>query len=103
MEVWSDAILKAGGRDWSGIKGGKRARSSSGDGPAIYALTESKVFNRKAITRVTTAAGRNIALKEGDPIKLDKKRFTNYTATLRAFARALADGVTNLPDGKKGS
>ncbi|MBB4276032.1 hypothetical protein [Rhizobium mongolense] len=61
------------------------------------------VFNCKAITRVTTAAGRNIALKEGDPIKLDKKRFTNYTATLRAFARALADGVTNLPDVKKGS
>ncbi|APO68699.1 hypothetical protein IE4872_CH03098 [Rhizobium gallicum] len=58
-------------------------------------------FNRKAITRVTTAAGRNIA-KEGDPIKLDKKRFTNYTATVRAFARALADGVTNLPDVKKG-
>ncbi|WP_455873028.1 hypothetical protein [Rhizobium yanglingense] len=49
------------------------------------------VFNRKAITRVTTAAGRNVALKEGDPIKLDKKRFTNYTATLRAFARALAE------------
>ncbi|WP_074060313.1 hypothetical protein [Rhizobium etli] len=61
------------------------------------------VFIRKAITRVTTAAGRNIALKEGGPIKLDKKRFTNYTATLRAFARALADGVTNLPDVKKGS
>jgi hypothetical protein len=42
-------------------------------------------------------------LKEGDPIKLDKERFTNYMATLRAFARALADGVTNLPDVKKGS
>jgi hypothetical protein len=25
MDVWGDAILKAGGRDWSGIKGGKRA------------------------------------------------------------------------------
>ncbi|WP_230173821.1 hypothetical protein [Rhizobium sp. CECT 9324] len=25
MEVWGDAILKAGGRDWSGIKGSKRA------------------------------------------------------------------------------
>jgi hypothetical protein len=25
MEVWGDAILKAGGRDWLGIKGGKRA------------------------------------------------------------------------------
>jgi hypothetical protein len=42
-------------------------------------------------------------LKEGDPIKLNKERFTNYMATLRAFARALADGVTNLPDVKKGS
>jgi len=29
MEVWGDAILKAGGRDWSVIKDGKRARSSS--------------------------------------------------------------------------
>jgi hypothetical protein len=62
-----------------------------------------QTIDRKAITRVTTAAGRNIALKEGDPIKLDKKRFTNCTATLRAFARALADGVTNLPDVGKGS
>jgi hypothetical protein len=25
MEVWGDAILKARGRDWSGIKGGKRS------------------------------------------------------------------------------
>ena len=102
MEVWGDAILKAGGRDWSGIKGGKRARSSSSTVRNLCAHGI-PVFNRKAINRVTTAAGRNIALKEGDPIKLDKKRFTNYTATLRAFARALADGVTNLPDVKKGS
>ncbi len=25
IEIWGDAILKAGGRDWSGIKGRKRA------------------------------------------------------------------------------
>ena len=49
MEIWGDAILKAGGRGRSGIKGGKL------------------VFNRKAIPK--------IALEEGDPIKLDKKRF----------------------------
>ena len=56
------------------------------------------VFNRKAINRITAAAGRKIALKEGDPINLDKKRFTTYTATLRAFARVLADGVSSLPN-----
>ncbi|MBZ9774008.1 hypothetical protein [Mesorhizobium sp. CO1-1-8] len=102
MEIWGDAILKASGRDWSGIKGSKRA--------VVEAVTVRNlcahgipVFNRKAINRIAAAAGRNIAVKEGDPIKLDKKRFTNYTATLRAFARALADGVTSLPDVKKGS
>lgn len=56
------------------------------------------VFNRTAVNRITAAAGRAIAIKEGDPIRLDKKRFTAYTATLRALARTLADGVTNLPD-----
>lgn len=99
-EVWGEAILKAGGRDWTGIKGGKRA--------VVETVTVRNllshgipVFNQKAINRITAAAGRKIALKDGDPIKLDKKRFAEYTATLRAFARALADSVTNLPDNHK--
>ena len=98
IEVWGEAILKAGGRDWSGLKGGKRA--------VVEAVTVRNlcahgipVFNAKAINRITAAAGRSIALKDGDPIKLNKKRFTAYTADLRAFARALADSVTSLPDG----
>jgi hypothetical protein len=45
-------------------------------------------LNQKAIAQVTAAAGSDIALKEGDPIKLDKKRFTNYTATLPKGAGA---------------
>lgn len=99
VEVWGEAILTAGSRDWSKIKGGKRG--------VVEAITVRNlcahgipVFNTKAVNRITAAAGRNIAIKEGDPIRIDKKRFTTYTATLRAFARVLADGVTNLPDAK---
>lgn len=101
VEVWGDAILKAGGRDWSGIKGGKRAVVES---VTIRNLCAHgiPVFNRKAINRIEAAVGRKVAIKEGDPIKLDKKRFTAYTSTLRAFARVLADGVTSLPDVKTG-
>ena len=97
VEVWGEAILKAGGRDWSASKGGKRA--------IVEAVTVRNlcahgipVFNQKAINRIAMAAGRSITLKDGDPIKLDKKRFTAYTATLRAFARLMADSVTSLPD-----
>ena len=97
VEVWGEAILKVGGRDWKGVKGGKRA--------VVEAVTVRNlcahgipVFNQTAINRIATAAARKIALKDGDPIKLDKKRFTSYTATLRAFARVLADSVTNLSD-----
>lgn len=102
MEVWGEAILKAGGRDWSGIKGGKRA--------VVEAVTVRNlcahgipVFNKKAINGISAASPRKIALKDGDPIRLDKKRFTAYTATLRAFARALADSVTNISDSGKSS
>lgn len=100
VEVWGEAILKAGGRDWSAIKGGKCA--------VVEAVTVRNlcahgvpVFNRKAINRIKAAAGRAIPLKEGDVIKLDKKHFTAYTATLRTFARLLADSATNLPDVSK--
>lgn len=99
-EVWGEAILKAGGREWAGVKGGKRA--------VVGAVTVRNlcahgipVFNQTAVNRIAAAAGRKIALKDGDPIKLDKKRFTAYTATLRAFARLLADSVTSLPDSHK--
>ncbi len=97
MEVWGDAILRAGGRNWSALKGDKRA--------VVEAVTVRNlcahgvpVFNRKAVNRIAAAAGRKAAPREGDPIKLDKKRFAAYTATLRAFARALADSVASLPD-----
>ncbi|MFT2215085.1 hypothetical protein ACLJYM_25000 [Rhizobium giardinii] len=102
MEVWGDAILKASGRNWSGIKGGRRARLSSSDGQQSMHLINKG--NQPKGDHPSNDGGRaQYALKEGDPINLDKKRFTNYTATLRAFARALADGVTNLPDVKKGA
>jgi len=102
VEMWGEAILQVGSRDWSAIKGGKRG--------VVEAVTVRNlcahgipVFNRKAINRISAAAGRKLALNEGDLIKLDKKRFTTYTATLRAFARVLADAVTSLPDAKIGS
>lgn len=102
VEVWGDAILRCGARNWSGIEGGKRA--------VVEAITVRNlcahgipVFNRKAVNRMEAAAGRKIAIKEGDPIRLDKKKFVAYTSTLRAFARSLADAATNLPDVKSGS
>lgn len=99
VEVWGDAILKAGSRDWSGIKGGKRAvvEAISVRNLCAHGIP---VFNRKAVNRMTTAAGRKIAIKEGDPIRLDKKKFATYTATLKAFARCLADAAANLPNAK---
>jgi len=33
----------------------------------------------------------------GDQVGLSKKQFVNYMSTLRAFARLLADAVSNLP------
>lgn len=97
VEAWGEAILKAGSRDWSNVKSGKRG--------VVEAITVRNlcahgipVFNRTAVNRIRAAAGRSIAIKEGDPIRLDKRKFTTYTATLRAFARTLADAVTNLPD-----
>lgn len=97
VEVWGEAILKAGARGWSDVDGGKPG--------VVEAITVRNlcahgipVFNRTAVNRITVAAGGAVTIKEGDPIRLDKKRFTDYTATLRAFARTLADGVANLPD-----
>jgi hypothetical protein len=99
VEAWGEAILMAGSRDWGDVKGGKRG--------VVEAITIRNlcaqgipVFNRKAVNRIRAAAGRGIAIKEGDRIRRDKKRLTTYTATLRAFARTLADGVTSLPDVK---
>lgn len=98
MEAWGDAILKAGARNWSSIKGGKRA--------VVEAITVRNLFahglpafNQKTVNRIAAASNRLIALEAGDPITLNKKAFTTYTSTLRTFARLLADGVTNLPDG----
>jgi hypothetical protein len=97
IEAWGEAILKAGLRDWSDVKGGKRgvAEAVTVRNLCAHGIP---VFNRKAVNRIRSAAGRSIAIKEGEPIRLDKKKFGTYTATLRAFARTLADGVTNLPD-----
>lgn len=61
VEVCGDAILKAGSRDWSKVKGGKRG--------VVEAITVRNlcahgipVFNAKAVNRITAAAGR-IAIK----------------------------------------
>ena len=97
IEVWGDAILVAGNRDWSSIKGGKRA--------VVQAITVRNLlahglpaFNQKAVNRIAAAAGRRIALEPGDPVSLNKKKFASYTSTLRTFARLLADAVSKLPD-----
>jgi len=99
VEVWGEAILKAGARDWTDVEGGKQG--------VVEAITVRNlcahgipVFNRTAVNRIVSATGGNVAIKEGDSIRLDKKQFTTYVATLRAFARTLADGVANLPDAK---
>jgi hypothetical protein len=95
VEAWGEAILTAGSRDWSDVKGGKRG--------VVEAITVRNlcahgipVFNRTAVNLRKAAAGRSIAIKEGDLIRLDKKRFTTYTARLRAFARTLADACANV-------
>lgn len=97
VEVWGEAILKAGSRGWNDVKGGKHG--------VVEAITVRNlcahgipVFNLKAVNRIQAAAGCSISIKDGEPIRLDKKKFGTYTATLRAFARVLADGVTNLPE-----
>lgn len=97
VEVWAEAILKAGSRTWANVKGGKRG--------VVEAVTVRNlcahgipVFNRTAVNRINAASARGTGLKEGDPVKLDKKKFTTYTATLRALARTLADAVSNLPE-----
>jgi hypothetical protein len=101
VEAWADVILGAGGRDWSKLKGGKRA--------VVEAITVRNlcahgvpVFNKKAINRIEAAPGTKAVPREGGPIRLDKKRFAAYTATLRTFARALADSVASLPDAQVG-
>lgn len=99
VEVWGEAVLKASIRDWSGVKGGKRGVAEAVTVRNLCAHGV-PVFNRKAINRLTTAAGSNVTIKEGDPITLDKKKFSTYTANLRAFGRFLSDAVTNMPDAK---
>lgn len=57
-------------------------------------------FDRTAANRIKAAVGRSIAIKGGDLIRLDEKMFATYTATLQAFARTLANRITNYPIAK---
>lgn len=97
VEVWGEAVLKAGLRDWVDIKGGKRGVAEAVTVRNLCAHGV-PVFNRKAVNRLTAAAGTKVAIKEGDPVTLEKKKFSSYTANLRAFARVLSDAVTNMTD-----
>lgn len=97
VEQWGEAILRAGGRGWRSFKGGKRG--------VVEAVTVRNlcahgipVYNRKAVNRIALAGARPAPPVEGDPISLDKPGFTSRVSTLRLFARAMADGVTSLPD-----
>jgi hypothetical protein len=84
MEVWGDAISKAAAATGRGSKAVSAVVEALS--PCNLRVHGIRRVNCKAINRITTAAGRSFALKAGDPIKLDKNRFTNHTATLRAFA-----------------
>lgn len=73
VEVWGEAVLKAGLRKWGDVKGGKRgiAEAVTVRNLCAHGIP---VFNRKAINRLTAAAGSNVTIKDGTPITLDKKK-----------------------------
>ncbi len=98
VEAWGATILKLGGRGWSSFKGGRRG--------VVEAVTIRNlcahgipVYNRKALNRITVASTSSQKLPAlGDPIVLDRAAFSRHLATLRGFARSMADGVANMPD-----
>ncbi|AJR27130.1 hypothetical protein [Sphingobium sp. YBL2] len=57
------------------------------------------VYNQKALNQLAAASTPSQKLPVlGDPIVLDRATFSRHVATLRGFARSLADSVANLPD-----
>ena len=98
VEAWGAALLKLGNRGWSSFKGGRRG--------VVEAVTVRNlcahgipVYNQKALNRLAAASTPSQKLPTlGDPIVLDRATFSRHVATLRGFARSLADSVANLPD-----
>lgn len=94
VELWGELILDQGGRDWSSIKGGKRAvvRTVTVRNLCAHGIP---VYNQKAVNRIGAAAGTAPIPAAGDAIVLDRPAFYDHVATLRAFGRVLSDAVTN--------
>ena len=98
VEVWGAAILKSGDRGWSSFRGGRRGVVEAVTVRNLYAHGI-PVFNRKAVNRLAAVSTQSQRLPNvGDQIILDRATFSRHLATLRAFSRAMAHGVANLPD-----
>ncbi|MBI1318940.1 MAG: hypothetical protein GC168_08325 [Candidatus Hydrogenedens sp.] len=96
IEVWGKTILKTGGRDWADVDGG------------ILVLVEAFVvrnliahglnnFNDMAINRLSGLNAGTLRVTTGQQIRLNKPVFQEYLVTIRAFARAIAGAVENIP------
>jgi hypothetical protein len=97
VEAWGATILKLGGRGWSSFKGGRRGVV---DAVTIRNLCAHgiPVYNQRALNRLTAASTTSQKLPAlGEPIVLDRASFSRHVATLRGFARSMADGVANKP------
>ncbi|KRB30830.1 hypothetical protein ASE05_29265 [Mesorhizobium sp. Root172] len=102
VETWAMVILKFGGRGWSSFQGGRRG--------VVEAVTIRNlcahgipVINKKALNRLASASTQSQRLPSvGDQIVLDRATFSKHVATLRRFARSMADSVANMPDMPEG-
>jgi hypothetical protein len=97
VEVWGAIILKLGGRGWSSFKGGRRGVV---DAVTIRNLCAHgvPVYNQRALNRLVAASTPSQKLPAlGEQIVLDRASFSRHVATLRGFARSMADGVANTP------
>lgn len=94
VEVWGAVILKTGDRDWSDVDGGLPILVEAF---AVRNLISHGLysFNEKAINRLKNVGVPRVAL--GEQISLNKVKFHEYLATMRAFARALAGAVEGAP------
>ena len=98
VEAWGATILKLGGRGWSSFKGGRRG--------VVEAVTVRNlcahgipVFNQRALNRLAAASTPTQKLPAlGDAIVLDRPTFSRHVATLRGFARSMADAAANMAD-----
>lgn len=98
VEAWGATILKLGGRGWSSFKGGRRG--------VVEAVTVRNlcahgipVFNQRALNRLAAASTPAQKLPAlGDAIVLDRATFSRHVATLRGFARSMADVAANMAD-----